>query len=184
MIETEQIVFVSEDGTPTGETGPKLASHHMHTRLHLAFSCYVFRASDHKFLLTRRALGKKVWPGVWTNSFCGHPAPGEKLEDALKRRGEFELGLHNLEQIKCVLPHYRYTTPPFSGIIENEFCPVFAAYTRDEPEPNPDEVEEYRWLAWQEYVHLAEAGPDNMSYWALDQFKQLKNLEPFTLLGT
>ena len=36
--ETEQIVFVTEDGVPTGETGPKLASHHEHTRLDLAFS--------------------------------------------------------------------------------------------------------------------------------------------------
>lgn len=74
MSEQEQIVFVDERGNPTGKTGPKLASHNAHTKLHLAFSCYVFDGKD-KLLVTMRARSKKVWPGVWTNSFCGHPGP-------------------------------------------------------------------------------------------------------------
>lgn len=183
IVEFEQIVFVNEDGTPTGETGPKLASHTASTRLHLAFSCYIFRRSDNKFLLTQRALSKKVWPGVWTNSVCGHPAPGESLEAAISRRADFELGVKNLEAITCILPHYRYTTPPFDGIIENEFCPVFVAYTSDEPDPNPDEVETYRWVDWTEYVSLLQDQPDDMSYWAKDQYVQLRHLEPFTSLN-
>lgn len=183
-MEDEQIVFVGEDGTPTGETGPKLASHNANTKLHLAFSCYIFRKSDNKFLLARRAASKKVWPGVWTNSFCGHPMPGEKMEDALQRRGKFELGLNNLESIKCVLPSYRYTTPPYNGIIENEFCPVFVAYTDDEPKPNPDEVEEYIWVTWSEYTRLVETEPSKMSYWAPDQYKHLKNLAPTKLFNS
>ena len=50
MQELEQIVFVDESGQPTGESGPKLASHTANTKLHLAFSCYIFRKSDKKFL--------------------------------------------------------------------------------------------------------------------------------------
>jgi len=175
----ELIVFVDEDGRPTGETGPKLESHTDKTRLHLAFSCYIFREVDGKFLVTQRALTKKVWPGVWTNSVCGHPMPGEAIEDAIRRRAKYELGIDQLEGISCVLPDYRYTTPPYNGIIENEFCPVFVAYTDDKPAPNPDEVEAYKWLAWAEYVRMLEQQPDAMSYWAKDQYKQLKTLEPF-----
>lgn len=181
MSEVEQIVFVQEDGTPTGETGPKLASHTDNTKLHLAFSCYIFRRSDNAFLLTQRALSKKVWPGVWTNSVCGHPAPGEAMEDAIRRRASYELGLESLEGIKALLPQYRYTTPPYNGIIENEFCPVYMAVVDDEPAPNPEEVEAFKWLPWDEYVHLLESDPDSMSYWAKDQYKQLKDVLPAAL---
>ena len=178
--ETEQVVFVTEDGVPTGETGPKLASHHEHTRLHLAFSCYVLRASDEALLITQRAHDKKVWPGVWTNSVCGHPAPGEPLEDAVRRRAAYELGLPALSGLRCVLPAYRYRTPPFRGIVENEFCPVFVAWTDREPDPNPAEVGGWRWIAWNDYVPLLDDETANVSYWAKDQFAQLKDVSPFS----
>lgn len=180
---SEFIVFVDEQGKPTGETGPKLESHTAHTRRHLAFSCYIFRESDGKFLATRRALTKKVWPGVLTNSVCGHPAPGEQLKDAVVRRAKFELGLDALTDLQIVLPRYTYTTPPYNGIIENEFCPVFVAYTNAEPQPNPAEVAAYAWLTWPEYVRLLGETPEQVSYWAKDQYKQLKSLESFRTLA-
>jgi isopentenyl-diphosphate delta-isomerase len=180
---TEQIVFVDEQGNPTGETGLKLESHTAHTRRHLAFSCYIFRRSDNKFLLTQRALSKKVWPGVWTNSVCGHPAPGEAMEAAIRRRARQELGLEHLEDVQVILPSYRYTTPPYNGIIENEFCPVFIAYINDEPQPNPDEVEAYKWLDWPAYADMLQYAPDTMSYWAKDQYKQLQAAEPFKMFA-
>lgn len=71
--ELEFIVLVDTDGRPIGAT-EKLVGHHAETSLHLAFSCYVFNDRD-EFLVTQRAHGKKVWPGVWSNSVCGHPAP-------------------------------------------------------------------------------------------------------------
>ena len=178
-MQIEQVVFVDESGTPTGETGPKLESHTADTKLHLAFSCYIFRKSDKKFLVTQRALSKKVWPGVWTNSVCGHPMPGEAAEDAIRRRAQYEVGISELENVSCVLPKYRYTTPPYNGIIENEFCPVFIAWTEQEPKPNADEVEAYKWLSWGEYVAMLDDSSVGTSYWANDQYKQLKALEPF-----
>lgn len=183
-MQTEQIVFVDEQGNPTGEVGPKLESHNAGTRLHLAFSCYVFRRRDNMFLATQRAHSKKVWPDVWTNSVCGHPAPGEDMEAAIRRRASFEIGLQNLQDITCVLPQYRYTTPPYNGIIENEFCPVFVAYATEDPIPNPDEVEAHRWMQWSQYAALlmSDTG-DNTSYWAKDQYNQLKDLEPFRSLA-
>ena len=182
MPETEQIIFVDEQGKPTGETGPKLASHNAHTKRHLAFSCYIFRKSDNMFLVTQRALSKKVWPGVWTNSVCGHPAPGEKVEDAIRRRAKYELGIEHLEGVQVVLPQYKYTTPPYNGIIENEFCPVYVAYVEDDPRPNPYEVEQYMWVTWMAYAHMLRRSPEKISYWALDQYKRLKEVEPFRSL--
>jgi isopentenyl-diphosphate Delta-isomerase len=183
MEPTEEIIFVDENGNPTGETGPKLESHTANTKLHLAFSCYIFRRSDNKFLVTQRATTKKVWPGFWTNSVCGHPMPEETIEDAIRRRSKFELGINNLEDIKVVLPKYRYTTPPYNGIIENEFCPVFVAWTNDEPAPNPEEVAAYHWITWHEYTNMMAFESHKLSYWALDQFKQLQPTEPFKSLA-
>ncbi len=183
MIDVDQIVFVHNDGTPTGEVGPKLASHTTDTKLHLACSCYILRRSDHKFLVTQRALSKKVWPGVWTNSVCGHPAPGEAIEDAVRRRARFELGIDALEDIACILPDYIYCTPPYNGIIEHEYCPVFVAYTEQEPRPNRDEVEAYTWVDWTAYSNMLVYTPEVVSYWAKDQYLRIRNLEPFQSLS-
>lgn len=168
----EYIVFVDEQGQPTGETGEKLASHGPDTKLHLAFSCYIFNENG-EVLVTRRADSKKVWPSVWTNSVCGHPAPGESFEDAIKRRSQYEIGL-DVTDIDVKLPNYRYKTPPYNGIIENEFCPVFFAKTSAEPKPNPEEVSAYEWLEWNEFVQRAQADEgDEWSWWCKDQLKQL-----------
>jgi isopentenyl-diphosphate delta-isomerase len=172
MAKPEQIVLVTENGQPTGEFLPKLEAHHIDTPLHLAFSCYVFNEQG-KFLVTQRALSKKVWPGVWTNSVCGHPAPDEDSVEAIKRRLQYELGME-AKDFEVLLPTYRYTTPPYKGIIENEYCPVYIARATSEPQPNPEEVEAYKWMDWSEYVAELEAHQgDVYSWWCKDQLKQL-----------
>ena len=146
-------MLVDERGEPIG-TAEKWSSHHADTPLHLAFSCYVFDARG-SFLATRRALTKKVWPGVWTNSVCGHPAPGESFPDAIARRAGYELGM-TVRDVEVVLPDHIYRAPPFNGIVEYEFCPVFAARDASDPKPNPVEVDACAWMEWEEFVHRAQ----------------------------
>ncbi len=167
-------MLVDDRGKPIGEA-EKFSSHHADTPLHLAFSCYVFNDKS-EFLVTKRAATKKVWPGVWTNSVCGHPAPGEAIADAIIRRLDYELGIM-AKDFEVVLPQYRYKTPPYNGIIENEFCPVYLARATSELHPNPDEVSEWQWISWQKYVAAAEADQQDVySWWCKDQLKQLKNV--------
>jgi len=165
------IVYVDQNGVPTGETAPKLEAHTLHTRLHLAFSCYIFNEKK-QLLVTRRALAKKVWPGVWTNSVCGHPAPGESVKDAVVRRARYELGLE-IKDLRVVLPTYSYKTPPFNGIVENEFCPVYFAVADGDLKPNPEEVEDYKWISWPEFLNEIKQDPETWSYWCKDQAPQL-----------
>jgi isopentenyl-diphosphate Delta-isomerase len=168
----EYIVLCDEDGQPTG-TAEKLSAHHAHTQRHLAFSCYVFDESD-RLLVTKRADTKKVWPGVWTNSCCGHPGPGESTDDAIRRRLDQELGME-AGSITPILPDYKYETPPYKGIIEREFCPVYFARAARQPVPNPAEVSEYKWVSWQEFVHDAkEDEDDTYSWWCKDQVRLLE----------
>ncbi len=169
--ETEHIVLVNDDWEPIG-TAPKLESHHANTPLHLAFSVYIFRP-DGKVLVTQRANTKKVWPGAWTNSCCGHPAPGESITDAIIRRVEYELSM-TLTDAHVVLPKYQYKTPPFKGVVEHEACPLYFAKTTDQPKPNPLEVDAYKWLSWEEFTTQAlNDSNDAWSWWCKDQLKQL-----------
>jgi isopentenyl-diphosphate delta-isomerase len=89
-----------------------------------------------------------------------------------------------LNTLKCMLPDYRYKTPPYKGIIEHEVCPVYVATTSDKPQPNKQEVETYQWMSWTEFQHTA-AGEtnDTWSWWSKDQLKQLVNLSLDSLLN-
>lgn len=90
-MQTEHVILLNAQGVPTG-TLEKYAAHTADTLLHLAFSSWLFNAKG-QLLVTRRALSKKAWPGVWTNSVCGHPQLGESSEDAVIRRCRYELGV-------------------------------------------------------------------------------------------
>jgi isopentenyl-diphosphate delta-isomerase len=166
----EQVVLVDDAGTPIG-VADKLTVHSAATPLHLAFSCHVYN-SDGKVLVTRRAITKLTWPGVWTNSFCGHPAPGESMADALTRRAQRELGL-TITDIETVLPDFRYRAVDASGIVEHEICPVFRARAVDAPAPSPDEVAEFEWVTLDSLRAAVAAAPYAFSPWLALQLAEL-----------
>jgi isopentenyl-diphosphate Delta-isomerase len=171
----EELVVLLDDAGRSIGTAPKRTVHHEATPLHLAFSCYVFDA-DRRLLLTRRALHKPTWPGVWTNSFCGHPAPGEQLVEAVRRRGEQELGAR-LESLELVLPAFRYDATMPNGVRENELCPVFTAVATGPVRPDPDEVADCEWAPWSEFRHAVLAGARPVSPWCVEQVVALAAAE-------
>ena len=162
----EQVVLVDADGTPIGAMD-KSRVHTADTPLHLAFSCYAFD-SEGRMLLTRRALDKRTWPGVWTNTCCGHPAPGETPEHAIRRRMQYELGVEP-ESLRLVLPEFRYRAVASDGIVENEICPVYFTQLHTDPQPNPDEVMQWQWINPTDFLSTAQALPFMLSPWSVLQ---------------
>ena len=162
------MVLLDESGQAVG-THPKATVHHRSTPLHLAFSSYVFDDQD-RLLLTQRAHTKTTWPGVWTNSCCGHPLPGEPVEHAVRRRLADELGL-SADRVDLVLPEFRYRAEMPEGIVENELCPVYRVTCTGTPDPDPAEVAAYEWVAWQEVA----VQPD-LSPWCVLQVSELARL--------
>lgn len=158
----EHVILVDDQGTVIG-TKEKYAAHTSHTPLHLAFSCWLFN-NNGECLVTRRAMSKKAWPGVWTNSVCGHPQQGETLELAMIRRCRFEAGVE-IAGIVPVAPAFRYCETDPSGIVENEICPVFAARAVTEVVINRDEVMEYQWVKLDALLLALEATPWAFSPW-------------------
>lgn len=169
---SEHVVLLDEDGRSLG-LAEKLATHHSDTPLHLAFSCYIFDAAG-RLLITQRALSKKVFPGVWTNSVCGHPSEGERLEEAVRRRAERELGM-SVSELRLVLPEFRYRAE-LDGIVENEICPVLVAVADCTPSPAADEVEAHEWVDWSEFSEGVLNGTRSISPWCRLQVQQLVSL--------
>jgi isopentenyl-diphosphate delta-isomerase len=168
----ELVVLLGEDGRPIG-TAPKEQVHHAGTPLHLAFSCYLFDDAG-AVLLTRRALHKKAFPGVWTNSCCGHPAPGEDPEAAVRRRVREELRLE-IGELRCVLPDFRYRATASDGVVENEICPVYVGRAAGPVRPDPAEVMEHVWVQWHDLCAAARL-PWAISPWAAAQIPLLDSL--------
>ena len=124
--------------------------------------------------LTRRALGKATWPGVWTNSFCGHPGPGESPAEAVLRRAGQELGMA-VRDVRPVLPDFRYVATDASGLVENEVCPVYVARCPDPDgvSPDPTEVAELEWVDWTRFRSDALSGRREISPWCRLQLDAL-----------
>jgi isopentenyl-diphosphate delta-isomerase len=175
-VTTEKVVLVDDAGHAIG-TQDKAAVHHAATPLHLAFSSYVFDERG-RLLLTQRAHTKKTWPGVWTNSCCGHPLPGEPIEDAVRRRLSDELGLVPAT-VELVLPQFRYRAEMPDGVVENELCPVFRVTCAVDPTPDPAEVAAYKWVDWQRadvQGGLEAAVGTGLSPWCVLQLQELARL--------
>jgi isopentenyl-diphosphate delta-isomerase len=169
----ERVVLLDDEGTPVG-SAPKSTVHTLDTPLHLAFSCHV---SDERgrLLVTRRALGKQTWPGVWTNSFCGHPSPDESPDAAVVRRARKELGIE-LADLTVVLPEFRYRAVDVSGIVEHEVCPVYRARIASDLVPNPDEVMDWAWVDERRFTQIVAETPFAFSPWLVLQLPELAKL--------
>ena len=168
----EHVVLVDESGRAAG-VADKQAVHTSSTPLHLAFSCYIFD-EDGRLLLTRRATSKRTWPGVWTNSCCGHPQPGEAIEDGVVRRVRDELGME-LDDLTLMLPGFRYRAE-MNGVVENELCPVFRALAVGRPVPDAREVSAVGWVSWKAFRQRAEHHPSSLSPWCVEQAELLDQL--------
>ncbi len=180
----DRVVLVDDAGAAIG-VAAKSQVHHDATPRHLGFSCYVLDARG-RMLVTVRAEDKTSFPGVATNTACGHPRPGEDVADAACRRLAHELGLI-ADGVRLVLPGFAYTarTP---ALVENEACPVLVA--RADPESlrlDPTEVAEAWWTDWAEFRDAA-LGPREitspsgrtwpLSPWSVEQVALLDELGP------
>lgn len=174
MTETDHVVLLDDEGRAIG-TAPKRSVHGTDTPLHLAFSCHVLNR-DGEVLVTRRALGKRTWPGVWSNSFCGHPRPAEPVIAAVRRHADFELGL-SLTDLELALPLFRYRATDANGIVEHEVCPVYTAHTDEEPVLNPLEVVDAHWVEPGALAMAIDATPWAFSPWLVLQAPQLHLFE-------
>ncbi|MFJ5222600.1 isopentenyl-diphosphate Delta-isomerase [Streptomyces sp. NPDC088400] len=143
--------LVDENGKTIG-TAEKLAAHQPPGQLHRAFSVFLFDEQG-RLLLQRRALSKYHSPGVWSNTCCGHPYPGEAPFAAAARRTYEELGISPslLAQAGTV----RYNHPdPESGLVEQEYNHLFVGLAQSALRPDPEEIDETAFVTQAELAEL------------------------------
>lgn len=167
--EPELVVLVDGQNNQLG-TAPKSGVHGPDTPLHRAFSVFLFNERG-EVLLQQRSAAKITWPSVWSNSCCGHPGPGESVESAARRRIREELGV-DVHRLWNVLPEYRYRAES-KGIVENEICPVLVGIAANDPQPDPAEVADVRWISWDEL--LSSVGPNSeLTPWCVEEVRLLE----------
>jgi isopentenyl-diphosphate delta-isomerase len=153
------VVLVDEKGTPVG-TAEKLAAH-LAGQLHLAFSVFIFNAEG-QLLLQQRASEKYHSAGLWTNTCCSHPYPGEAVGVAAARRLQEEMGFSaDLEEIFS----FTYRAELGKGLIEHEFDHVFIGRHEGGAHPDPTEVSAWRWVARAEIEADIVKRPDLYTEW-------------------
>jgi isopentenyl-diphosphate delta-isomerase len=156
VAEPIMLELVDENGVTIG-TAEKLAAHTAPGRLHRAFSVFLFD-DEGRMLLQRRALGKYHSPGVWSNTCCGHPYPGEEPFVAAARRTAEELGAAPALMREAGTVRYNHPDPA-SGLVEQEYNHLFAGLVRGRPHPDPEEVGETVFADPRDLARLRADGP-------------------------
>ncbi|MHB9757526.1 isopentenyl-diphosphate Delta-isomerase [Streptomyces sp. BYX5S] len=152
--------LVDEDGRTIG-TAEKLAAHQPPGQLHRAFSVFLFDEQG-RLLLQQRALGKYHSPGVWSNTCCGHPYPGEAPFAAAARRTFEELGVSPSLMAEAGTVRYNHPDPD-SGLVEQEFNHLFVGLVQASLNPDPEEVGETAFVTAEELA--ARHAEDPFSAW-------------------
>jgi isopentenyl-diphosphate delta-isomerase len=155
----ERVILVDERDRELGSV-EKLRAHR-EGALHRAFSVFVFDGVG-RLLLQRRARGKYHSGGLWSNTACGHPRPGEPTPAAARRRLREEMS------IDCELREafeFIYRAELGGSLVEHEYDHVFVGMCEAEPAPDPSEVEEWRWVSMDELRRGLREEPQLYSYW-------------------
>jgi len=137
----ERVILVDANNEQVG-TMEKMEAHQKGL-LHRAFSIFIFN-SDGKMLLHERAHDKYHCGGMWTNAVCSHPRPGESQSHALRRKMKQEMGFFT--QVEKAFD-YTYRAELENGLVEYEYDEVFIGTYDGELSPNPDEVNDYRFVS-------------------------------------
>ncbi|HUY70500.1 MAG TPA: isopentenyl-diphosphate Delta-isomerase [Candidatus Baltobacteraceae bacterium] len=164
-----KVILVDKDDNQIG-TMEKMAAHQNGATLHRAFSIFVFNSKG-ETLLQQRAMGKYHARGMWSNTCCSHPFPGEAVEDAAHRRLKEEMGFD------CPLEEefsFTYRADLEKGMTEHEFDHVFFGKYEGNVNPEPKEVMNYKWVAMKELMQDTEKSPNNYTPWLILALKEIE----------
>jgi len=162
----EQLILVDENNRATGAAG-KTAVHRAGL-LHRAFSIFVVDERG-RIALQQRNRKKYHSGGLWANSCCGHPRPGERTIAAARRRLNEELGVTSALSFGFFA---RYKTELDNGMHENELVYVYFGRLKSQPRPDPNEVADVAFLSCDEIARRIKREPGKFTFWFKHYFRR------------
>lgn len=156
---SEQVILVDSSDREKGVMDKLRA--HQDGVLHRALSVFIFNSKG-EFLLQRRAMGKYHSSGLWTNTCCSHPRPGENTKEAAVRRLKEEMGID--AQLAKIFA-FVYMAPVGNSLFEYEYDHVFFGNSDADPVPDPNEAMEWKWIAPDLLLADVDANPDQYTIW-------------------
>lgn len=153
------VILVNENDEVIG-TMEKLEAHEKGL-LHRAFSIFVFN-SNNELLIHQRAFGKYHSEGLWTNTCCSHPSPGETVLDAAHRRLQEEMGF-DCEMHSAF--HFVYHAKLDNNLIEHELDHVVIGHSDQNPILNPEEAIDFKWIRITELFKDITLNPQQYTFW-------------------
>lgn len=171
---TEQLILVNERDEAIG-VEEKIAAH-LNGTLHRAFSVFVFNAVG-QLLLQKRTSTKYHSKGLWSNTCCGHPRPGESIEGASRRRLREEMGIDC--EVQKVF-EFIYHASLEDGLNEHEYDHVLVGRFDGTPTPNTDEVDDWKWVDLPMLRLDVRARPDKYTSWFTISLEKLSRSGPPT----
>lgn len=166
-MEEPYVILVDENDNQTGIAGKMEA--HRKALLHRAVSAFIINSRG-EWILQRRALDKYHSNGLWTNTCCTHPNPGESNLDSTKRRLKEEMG------IECDLDElfsFVYREKLDNDLTEYEFDHVFFGICDKDPVINTAEVKEWEAVPFNVLQEDIINNPDNYTYWFKKIYKEV-----------
>jgi isopentenyl-diphosphate delta-isomerase, type 1 len=155
----DDILLVDENDNPVG-TGEKMDVHRQGI-LHRCFSILVYN-SKREILLQKRAAVKYHCPGQWSNACCSHPAPGDHLLLAARRRLKEEMGISIPVKETGVEFIYKVKV---GDLIEYEYDHLLYGQFDGEPKINPQEADDWKWMAFADLRQDMKANPEIYTPW-------------------
>ena len=163
------IILVNEKDHEIGHKEKMQA--HLDADLHRALSVQLYNSKG-ELLIHKRASSKYHCGGLWTNTCCSHPFPGELTIDAAMRRLNEELGYIKIELEEKFVFHYKANFE--NGITENEIDHVFIGFTDlNPPKVDQEEVEDYKWISIEELKKDIQNNPLKYTVWFKEIMKRL-----------
>ncbi len=153
------VILVDENDNPIGEM-EKIEAHEKGL-LHRAFSVFIYNDKN-ELMLQQRALSKYHTPGLWTNTCCSHQKVGETNIQAGQRRLMEEMGFTVPLEEKM---SFTYKAPFENGLTEHEYDHILVGYYNQEPQPNPDEVESWKWESLDNIQKDISINPQKYTAW-------------------
>jgi isopentenyl-diphosphate delta-isomerase len=156
----EQVILVDEQDNDIGQEG-KMRAHENGGVLHRAFSVFIFNENG-KMLLQKRGKSKYHFGGLWTNTCCSHPRPGETVEQAAHRKLKQEMGFDT--ELKEIFT-FIYKAAFENGLTEHELDHVFVGKYDGKPDVNPEEADDHAWVDIRQLQSDVAKKPGNYTPW-------------------